>query len=447
MYPYISVTAETEQEMLKTLGLTKADELFADIPADIAFQGELNLPTAKSELEVETYLGKLANMNAAGNAMPVFLGGGSYDHYIPHIVGRLTGISEFYTSYTPYQPEISQGTLQYIFEFQTLIADLTGMDMANASLYDKGTAVAEAALMCHATTKGNTVLVSEGVSPDARQILKTYAHSQGIDVQEVPLNNGVTDLDALKESVNDDVACVIVQNPNYLGFLENVEKATEIAHTGKKTAMVLSTDPIALGILKKPGHMDVDVVVGEGQSLGIPMSFGGPYLGFMALKKSFMRKMPGRVVGQTVDLDGKRSWVLTLSAREQHIRREKATSNICSNQGLNTLAATIYLVTLGKQGLRDVAMQCLQKAHYAAEQITKSGKYKLVSDQPFFMEFAVTADQDTSQVQEALYDKGLLGGYRLGDRVPGYENALLFAVTEKRTKEEIDALAAALEEV
>ncbi len=447
MYPYLSLTAEAEQEMLKTIGLSSMDELFSDIPENLAFKGDLDIPCSKSELEVATYLKGLANMNVNTEQAVNFLGAGAYDHYIPTIVPHLTGISTFYTSYTPYQPEISQGTLQYIFEFQTLIANLTGMDLANASLYDKGTAVAEAALMCHATSKKNTVVVSKGVSPDARKILATYAHTQGIDVVEVALKNGVTDLDALDAAVNDDAACVIVQSPNHLGFLEDIEKATQIAHKGKKTSMIYVANPIALSILKKPGEMDVDVVVGEGQPLGIPVSYGGPYLGFMALKSSFMRKMPGRVVGQTVDLDGKRSWVLTLSAREQHIRRDKATSNICSNQGLNTLAATIYMSTMGKQGLKEVAMQAMQKAHYAAEKLTASGKYKLVSDQPFFLEFAITGENDPAGVSEKLLEKGILGGHTIGDCYEEYPNAMLFAVTEKRTKEEIDALAQALEEV
>lgn len=447
MYPYLSLTAEAEQEMLKTIGLSSMDELFSDIPADVAFKGELDIPASKSELEVASYLKVLANMNVNTGQAVNFLGAGAYDHYIPSIVPHITGISTFYTSYTPYQPEISQGTLQYIFEFQTLIANLTGMDVANASLYDKGTAVAEAALMCHATSKKNIVVISKGVAPHARQILDTYAHSQGIEVVEVGLKNGVTDLEALDATVSDDVACVIVQSPNYLGFIEDVEKATEIAHKGKKTSMIYVANPIALAVLKKPSEMDVDVVVGEGQPLGIPLSFGGPYLGFMALKNSFIRKMPGRVVGQTVDLDGKRSWVLTLSAREQHIRRDKATSNICSNQGLNTLAATVYMTTMGKQGLKEVAMQSMQKAHYAAEKLTASGKYKLVSDQPFFHEFAIEGENNPHGIQDRLLEKGFLAGFGIGSDYEEHPNAMLFAVTEKRTKEEIDALAQALEEV
>ncbi|MDI9502848.1 MAG: aminomethyl-transferring glycine dehydrogenase subunit GcvPA [Tissierellia bacterium] len=447
MYPYISLTADAEQEMLKTIGLSSMDELFSDIPADTAFKGDLDLPKAKSELEVAGYLSKLANMNVNTDQAVNFLGGGAYDHYIPAVVGRLTGIQNFYTSYTPYQPEVSQGTLQYIFEYQTMIANLTGMDLANASLYDKGSGVAEAALMCHAVNRKNKVLVSKGVSPHSRRVLETYTHAQKMDIVEIPLKAGLTDLDALKEAMDDNVSSVIIQSPNYLGFLEDVEKATGIAHEVKKTSLIYVANPIALALLKKPGEMDVDVVIGEGQPLGIPLSFGGPYLGFMALKKDYMRKMPGRVVGQTVDLDGKRSWVLTLSAREQHIRREKATSNICSNQGLNTLAAAIYMAVMGKKGLKEVAMQSMQKAHYAAKKLTESGKYKLICDCPFMYEFAITGDFDPVDVQEKLLEKGILGGFGIGSDYPDYPNAMLFAVTEKRTKEEIDALAAALEEV
>ncbi len=445
MHPYIANTPEDIQEMLKAIGLESVDQLFDDIPKDIKLSRELDLPKSKSELEVGSYLKKLADKNCSMSELTSFLGAGAYDHYIPSIVNHVISRSEFYTSYTPYQPEISQGTLQYIFEFQTLIANLTGMDLANASLYDGGTAVVEAALMAAAYSKKDEIIISKSVKPDARKILHTYAHVQDLKVIEVDVKDGVTDMEALDGLVNDNTAAVIVQSPNFFGIIEDLEAIGEIAHKGKKTTFIASVDPISLGILKKPGDMNVDVVVGEGQSLGIPVSFGGPYLGFMAVKKDYVRKIPGRIVGQTEDLDGKRSFVLTLTAREQHIRREKATSNICSNQGLNSLAATVYMVTMGKEGLREVAMQSTKKAHYAYEQLIKSGKFKPAFDKPFFKEFALTSDIAPEKINEELRKENIIGGYDLGKEYPQMKNSILYAVTEKRTKEEIDKLTSVME--
>ena len=445
MHPYIANTPEDIQEMLKAIGLESVDQLFGDIPQDIKLGRELNLPKSKSEMEVTSYLKELAGKNCSLSNLTSYLGGGAYDHYIPSIVNHIISRSEFYTSYTPYQPEISQGTLQYIFEFQTLIADLTGMDLANASLYDGGTAVVEAALMAAAYSRKDEILISKSVKPDARKILHTYAKVQNLKVVEVEIKDGVTDMEALEELVNDNTAAVIAQSPNYFGIIEDLEAIGEIAHKGKKTTFIASVDPISLGILKKPGDMGVDVVVGEGQSLGIPVSFGGPYLGFMAVKKDYVRKIPGRIVGQTEDLDGKRSFVLTLTAREQHIRREKATSNICSNQGLNSLAATVYMVTMGKEGLREVALQSTKKAHYAFEQLTKSGKYKPLFDKPFFKEFALTSDVAPEDINKALRKENIMGGYDFGKDYPQCEGSILYAVTEKRTKEEIDKLTSVME--
>ena len=445
MHPYIANTPEDIQEMLKAIGLESIDQLFDDIPKDIKLSRELDLPKSKSELEVSSYLKKLADKNCSMGELTSFLGAGAYDHYIPSIVNHVISRSEFYTSYTPYQPEISQGTLQYIFEFQTLIANLTGMDLANASLYDGGTAVVEAALMAAAYSRKDEIIISKSVKPDARKILHTYAHVQDLKVIEVDIKDGVTDMEALDGLVNDNTAAVIVQSPNFFGIIEDLEAIGEIAHKGKKTTFIASVDPISLGILKKPGDMNVDVVVGEGQSLGIPVSFGGPYLGFMAVKKDYVRKIPGRIVGQTEDLDGKRSFVLTLTAREQHIRREKATSNICSNQGLNSLAATVYMVTMGKEGLREVALQSTKKAHYAYEQLIKSGKFKPAFDKPFFKEFALTSDIAPEKINEALRKENIIGGYDLGKEYPQFENSVLYAVTEKRTKEEIDKLTSVME--
>jgi len=445
MHPYIANTPEDIQEMLKAIGLESIDQLFDDIPKDIKLSRELDLPKSKSELEVSSYLKKLADKNCSMSELTSFLGAGAYDHYIPSIVNHVISRSEFYTSYTPYQPEISQGTLQYIFEFQTLIANLTGMDLANASLYDGGTAVVEAALMAAAYSRKDEIIISKSVKPDARKILHTYAHVQDLKVIEVDIKDGVTDMEALDGLVNDNTAAVIVQSPNFFGIIEDLEAIGEIAHKGKKTTFIASVDPISLGILKKPGDMNVDVVVGEGQSLGIPVSFGGPYLGFMAVKKDYVRKIPGRIVGQTEDLDGKRSFVLTLTAREQHIRREKATSNICSNQGLNSLAATVYMVTMGKEGLREVALQSTKKAHYAYEQLIKSGKFKPAFDKPFFKEFALTSDIAPEKINEALRKENIIGGYDLGKEYPQFKNSVLYAVTEKRTKEEIDKLTSVME--
>lgn len=445
MFPYIPTTHKDEQEMLKSIGLNSPEDLFGDIPKELQLNRDLNLPKAKSELEVSNYLTSLAKKNCSLSDMTCFLGAGAYDHYIPSIVDHLISRSEFYTSYTPYQPEISQGTLQYIFEFQTLICNLTGMDVANASLYDGGTAITEAALMAAAHSRKSEIIISKTVRPESRQILKTYAHAQNLKVIEVDMKDGVTDLEELEKIVNDNTAAVIVQSPNFFGIIEDLKATGEIVHKAKKAIYVASVDPISLAILKKPGELGVDIVVGEGQGMGIPLAFGGPYLGFIATKSQYMRKIPGRIVGQTEDKNGKRSFVLTLTAREQHIRREKATSNICSNQGLNVLAATIYMVTMGKEGLKEVALQSTKKAHYAFNILTKSGKFKPVFDKPFFKEFAITSDLDADTINNELRKNNIIGGYHLGKDYPQFNNSVLYAVTEKRTKDEIDKLSSVLE--
>ena len=411
MYPYIPHTKDDEQRMLEVIGVNSVEDLFSDVPSDVKLNRDLDLAPSMSELEVASYLTKLSKANSTIDDLTCFLGAGAYDHYIPSIVGHITSRSEFYTSYTPYQAEISQGTLQYIFEYQTLICNLTDMDVANASLYDGGTAIAEAAFMACNITRRNEIVISKTVHPESRRVLKTYAHLQGIKVIEIEDKEGVTNIDELKENVTDKTAAVIVQSPNFFGIIEDIKAVEEIAHSQKKTMLVTSVDPISLGILKSPGSLGADIVIGEGQPLGIPLSFGGPYLGFMATKKAYMRKLPGRIVGETVDVDGNRGFVLTLQAREQHIRREKATSNICSNQGINTLAAAVYLTTLGKEGLREVAEQIVQKSHYAFKQITKSGDYKPLFDKPFFREFAVVGSVDAEEVNKKLLEEKILGGY------------------------------------
>lgn len=445
MYPYIPHTSEDEREMLKSVGLNSVDELFSDIPEDIALKRELDMATSKSEIEVASYLTKLSQKNKTINEMACFLGAGAYDHYIPSIVDHIISRSEYYTSYTPYQPEISQGTLQYLFEYQTLICNLTGMEVSNASLYDGGTAIAEAALMVASVARKDEIIISKTVNPEARRVLKTYAHTQGFKVVEVDMKDGVTDLEELEKNISKDTGAVVVQSPNFFGIIEDLKATSDVVHTSKKAGLIASVDPISLGILKRPGDLGVDVVVGEGQGMGIPLSFGGPYLGFMAANDKYMRKLPGRIVGQTEDMDGKRSFVLTLTAREQHIRREKATSNICSNQGLNTLAATVYMVTLGKEGLREVALQSTKKAHYALEKIIKSGKYRPLFDKPFFKEFAITSDIDPDKITDRLKEDNIIGGYDLGIDYPQFKNSILYAVTEKRTREEIDRLSSVLE--
>ena len=445
MFPYIPHTPEDIKEMLEVVGVDSTDDLFADIPKHSALNRELNLPKAKSELEVLDYLTSLANKNCSATENVCFLGAGSYDHYIPTIVDHIISRSEFYTSYTPYQPEISQGTLQYLFEYQTLISELTGLPVANASLYDGGTAVTEAALMACDVGRKKKILVSKTVNPQTREILKTYAHVQNLELVEVDMKDGITDMEDFKSKLDEEVGAAIVQSPNFFGIVEDLKASADLVHTTKKGAIIASVDPISLGILKRPGDLGVDIVVGEGQALGIPMQFGGPYLGFLATTDKYLRKLPGRIVGETTDLDGKRAFVLTLTAREQHIRRDKATSNICSNQGLNTLAATVYMVTLGKEGLREVAMQSTKKAHYALEKLEQSGKFKRVFDQPFFKEFAVSSDVDADKIITDLREENIIGGYHLGIDYPEYKDSILYAVTEKRTKDEIDRLSSVLE--
>jgi glycine dehydrogenase subunit 1 len=444
MFPYIPNTKQDEEKMLDFIGKSSIDDLFEDIPKSIALNRSLNLDHPLSEVEVSKKVSTMANKNISTDEYPCFLGAGAYDHYIPSIVPRLMFRSEFYTSYTPYQPEINQGTLQVIFEFQTMIANLTGMDVSNASLYDGPTATAEAALIALDKQKGNTIVVSKSVHPETRRILKTYMDCKDVQVKEIDIKDGATDLEQLKSTINKDTLGVIVQNPNFFGVIEDYTDAVELAHNNK-ALMIMNVDPISLGILKTPGEYGADIAVGEGQSLGNPLNFGGPYLGFMAVKKSLMRKMPGRIVGQSEDHEGNRAFTLTLQAREQHIRREKAISNICSNQALNALAATIYMATLGKKGLKEVAMQSSQKAHYTYRELLKTGKFKEVYNKPFFKEFVFETSMDIDQLNNKLLEKGIIGGFNIEKAYPNRKNQILFCVTEKRTKEEIDNLVNVLE--
>lgn len=448
MYPYLSQTSENIKEMLDKIGVKSEEDLFDCIPESVRFKGELNLPKHKSELEVRKIMTELADMNCSTNKKVCFLGAGAYDHYIPSVIGAIASRSEFYTSYTPYQPEVSQGTLQMIFEFQTMMSNLVGLPITNASLYDNSNGVVESALMCCNTTRKKQVIVSKALSPSARMVLDTYTHSHNIEVVEVDIKDGATDLDDLKNKLSDDAACVIMQNPNFFGVIEDMKAACDLTHEYKKTYFIADVDTNSLGILQRPGDYGADIVVGEAQAFGIPLSYGGPYLGFISSTDKFMRKLPGRIAGQTVDRNGKRSWVLTLTAREQHIRRDKATSNICSNQGLNVLCATIYMALMGKKGLREVSEQCAKKAHYLQKELCKSGKFKLLYNKPFYKEFVITSDICVDKINEALRANGFMDAFKLswfyGDE---YKNTFMLAVTEKRTKEEMDKLVKVLEGV
>lgn len=433
---YLPMTEQDKKEMLETIGADSIEELFFDIPEKVRFKGEYNIKQAKSETALMKELASLAAQNADLKSNTSFLGAGVYDHYIPVIVDHVISRSEFYTAYTPYQPEISQGELQAIFEFQTMICELTGMDVANSSMYDGGTALAEAAMLSAGHTKRKKVLVSQTVHPESRDVLKTYAKGQNIDVVEVPSKGGLTDIEALKSELDQDVAAVIVQYPNFFGLVEPLKDIEPLVHD-VKAQFVVSSNPLALGVLASPGSLGADIVVGDAQPFGIPTSFGGPHCGFFAVSKKLMRKVPGRLVGQTVDEDGKRGFVLTLQAREQHIRRDKATSNICSNQALNALAASVAMTALGKKGVKEMSTQNIQKTHYAKEAFKKKG-FELPLDGYHFNEFVVKLNKPVHEVNESLLEKGIIGGYDLGRNYSEFENHMLIAVTELRTKEEID---------
>lgn len=437
---YIPTTAAEQQQMLAACGANRMEELFSDVPASVRLGRELNLPRPMAEAEVWRHLEELAGKN---KKLVSFLGAGAYEHYIPSVVGHLLARSEFYTAYTPYQPEISQGTLQAIFEFQSLICELTGLDVATASHYDGATAMAEAALVACNATRRQKILVSRSVNPQYRAVLSTYTKGQGVELAEVPLQDGRTDLEALEKLAGKDVAGVILQNPNFFGQIEAMAEATDLAHKAGALGIAV-VDPVSLGLLAAPGEYGADLAVGEGQGLGNPLNFGGPYLGFIAAREKLVRRLPGRIVGQTTDVDGRRAFVLTLQAREQHIRREKATSNICSNEALCALAATIYLAAMGREGLKEVASQCLLKAHYAQKKLAALPGVTPVFNGPFFHEFALQTKLSPATLAQGLAEKGFAAGFDLGRFYPELKNALLFTVTEVRTREEIDALVAAM---
>ena len=438
-YPYIPATHEDEQKMLKACNVSSIDDLFSDIPDDLKLNRDLNLDESKSELEVSEIITKMADKNI--DDLTCFLGAGAYDHYIPSLIKSITSRSEFYTAYTPYQAEISQGTLQSIFEFQSMIAEITKMDIANASMYDGATAAVEACIMAVGKTRRNKIVVPKTVHPETRQILKTYLQFKDVEVVEVDYDReyGTTDLNKLKEVVGEETACILVQNPNFFGVIEDVDEIGSIARDNK-AMYVMSVNPITLSILKSPGEVGADIAVGDAQPLGNSLNFGGPYVGFLAIKSGLIRKMPGRVVGQTVDADGKRCYALTLQTREQHVRREKATSNICSNQGLNALIASIYLATMGKKGYQEVAMQNMQKSHYAYKKFDESKNFDPVFKGKFFNEFVVKSPMPVDELNEKLLENKILGGYDLGKDYEELKGCVLMCVTEKRTAKEIDNL-------
>jgi glycine dehydrogenase subunit 1 len=437
---YIGNTDEDREQMLKEIGYPDIESLFKAVPDSVHLKTKLNIPQAQSEMELVNNMKSLSKENLNTDDYACFLGAGAYDHFIPAAIDQLISRQEFYTAYTPYQPEISQGTLQAIFEYQTMICELTGLPVANASMYDGATALTEAAIMACDATKRNEILIASSVHPESRQVLDTYTKFRDMTVVETAYNNGQVDLEDLKSKINKNTAAVIVQSPNFFGIIEDVETVAAIAHENK-SLLVVSADPISLAVLKSPGELGADIAVGDGQPLGNPLSFGGPYLGFMAVTEKLMRKMPGRIVGQTTDEQGNRGFVLTLQTREQHIRREKATSNICSNQALNALQATIYLTLMGKEGLKKVAELCFSKSHYAYDQLIATGKFSPVFTAPFFKEFAVQSSEEISNLNDRLLENGFIGGYDLGKKYPDHKNVWLVAVTEKRTKQEIDNFA------
>ncbi|WP_017755751.1 aminomethyl-transferring glycine dehydrogenase subunit GcvPA [Calidifontibacillus oryziterrae] len=436
-YRYLPVTEKDKNEMLQTIGVESIDDLFADIPDEVRFKGLMNLQPPLAEPELMKEFTRLANMNKDLTKHASFLGAGVYDHYIPVIVDHVISRSEFYTAYTPYQPEISQGELQAIFEFQTMICELTGMEVANSSMYDGGTALAEAATLSAGQTNRKKVLISKAVHPEYRMVLNTYARGQHLEVVEVEIENGQTDLEDLKGKMSDDVACFVVQYPNFFGQIESLKEIEEIVH-GHKGMFVVSSNPLALGLLTPPGQFGADIVIGDVQPFGIPAQLGGPHCGYFAVTKKLMRKVPGRLVGQTVDEEGKRGFVLTLQAREQHIRREKATSNICSNQALNALAAAVAMTALGKKGIKEMAKQNLTKANYAKRKLEEAG-YTVPFTGPFFNEFVVKCNKSIAEINDQLLSEGIIGGFDLGRTYKELKNHMLIAVTELRTKVEIDS--------
>ncbi|TYO96351.1 glycine dehydrogenase (decarboxylating) alpha subunit [Geothermobacter ehrlichii] len=442
---YLPHTDEDVRQMLATIGVESVEDLFVEVPEAIRLDRPLDLPPALSEAELMRELDRLAMQNASLNCWTSFLGAGAYNHFIPAVVDHLASRSEFYTAYTPYQPEISQGTLQAIFEYQTLVCQLTGMEVANASMYDGASATAEAALMAVRATRRKRLLISDGLHPEYRQTVAAYCRYLGLELVGLPLDSsGQTDLQALDDALDDRTAAVIVGYPNFYGVIEPLAAMAGPVHARKAMLVSATAEGIALGLLKSPGECGADIAVGEGQSFGLPVSYGGPGVGFFAARKKAVRSLPGRLVGETVDNRGQRGFVLTLSTREQHIRREKATSNICSNQGLCALMVTIYLSLMGKQGIREVAEHNLAKAAYARERIAELPGFNLPHSAPIFNEFVVECPMPAAELLARLEREGILGGVDLGRFDPAMSNRLLICVTEQNRREDIDRLVAGL---
>ncbi|GAA0602582.1 aminomethyl-transferring glycine dehydrogenase subunit 1 [Virgibacillus siamensis] len=436
-FRYLPMTADDKQQMLDTIGVDSTETLFSDIPEKIRFKNELNLKKPANEAQLKKELSSMANKNANLTEYTSFLGAGVYDHFIPSVVDHVISRSEFYTAYTPYQPEISQGELQAIFEFQTMICELSGMAVANSSMYDGGTALAEAVTLSAGQTKRKKILVSKAIHPESRAVIDTYAKGPHLEVVEIDHRDGKTDLEQLKNELDENTASVVMQYPNFFGQVEPLEKINEIIRQQKKTMFIVSSNPLALGYLTPPGDFGADIVVGDTQVFGIPAQFGGPHCGYFATTDKLKRKVPGRLVGQTTDEDGVRGFVLTLQAREQHIRRDKATSNICSNQALNALASSVAMSSIGKHGIRKMAELNMQKARYAKQQFEKND-IPAIFGGPFFNELVVKLAVDPETANEELRTKGIIGGYDLGRDYPELKGHMLVAVTEIRTKEEID---------
>lgn len=441
---YLPLTAEDREAMLETIGVDSIHDLLTDMPANVRLKEPLSIPAALSELELKRHMEALAGVNTTAEDMPLFLGAGTYDHFIPSVVNHVLLRSEFMTAYVPYQPEASQGELQALFEFQSMVCELTGMDVANSSLYDAFTSLGEACNLAVSSTKRQKVLVSKAIHPQAQEVVATYAYGMEYEVESIGITEDLTDLEALKSQLDDNTAAVVIQYPNFFGSVEDLRSVKELL-TDAKVVFIVLANPLALALLESPGKLGADIVVGDMQPLGIPMSYGGPHCGYFATKKQYMRKLPSRIVGQTVDSEGKRGFVMTLQTREQHIRREKATSNMSSNQALFALASAVCMTALGKMGIQEMAQLNLDKAHYLASEL-KSAGFKTINQPAFFNEFVVQFEKPIDFINEKLFERGFIGGLEVSDQI-GVKNAMLVCVTEKRTKSEIDDLVAVLTEV
>ena len=442
-HPYLPGTESDLKIMLERIGVPSVDALFKAVPADVRLQKDLKLEAAKSEIDVRREVGAMAKKNLSIDDLTCFMGAGSYDHYIPSTVKHIISRSEFYTAYTPYQPEIAQGTLQSVWEYQSMMCMLTGMDVSNVSMYDGPTAAAEAAMLATGTQRRNKILISGAVNPETKQVVEAYLNSRDVELAYVPVTeDGRTDAAKLGELLDKNVAGVIVAYPNFYGIVEDFSEMVKTVQ-GNKSLFIMQIDPLAMGLLKTPGELGADIVVGEGQAMGQNLNYGGPVLGFMNITDKLVRKAPGRIIGRSQDIEGNPAYCLTLQTREQHIRREKATSNICSDQTLNSIAAAVYLASMGPEGMKEAAVQSTQKAHYLAKKLEATGKFKLKFNAPFFKEFVMQTDLNVEQINQELLKQGMLGPLSLeACDLPG---CMLFCVTENRSKEEMDKLVAALE--